>query len=142
MDTMVPETGGRKPRRAATRERGRTGDDGRVKWMGYVNPTLTSAEKRAYKLWIGDGKSANDFLPDITRKGYSLKIDYVEHERAYRASLYCNNAKSENAGYCLSVFAGDWWEACNRLVYCHQEVLGGSWTSLTGKGSWKDDWVE
>lgn len=138
MDEMVLKS--RKPRTRTKAEPEASSDRSRVQWKGYVNPTLTAAEKRAYAGWKADNPSIDVKVAALTRQGYKISFDYVERERAYRASFYCQNASSSNAGYCLSLFAGDVWEALMRLVYLHEAVLGGDWNAHDAKGGWRDDW--
>lgn len=118
------------------------GDRGRVEWRGYISPTLTTSEKATYKKWRADTGACEQALKSALDTGYKISVDFQTRERAYRAGLYCQAVGSENAGYCLTAFASDWWEAINRVVFIHSQVLGGSWTKVISPSGWKDDWVD
>lgn len=139
MGKMVSENGERKDGKGKRTDRDGAG---RVEWKGYVSPTLSTAEKKAYRTWAADTVEVNRAVSTTIDSRYTLKIDYMENDGAYRAGLYCQKQGHPDAGYCLTVFAGDWWEATMRVVYCHIVLLNSSWASLTGKGKWKDDWVD
>lgn len=136
---MVSEDGAKKERREKRSDRNGAS---RVEWKGYVSPTLSTNDKRAYQKWRADAVEVNRAIQTTIDGGYTLKVDYMVNDGAYRAGLYCTVQGSPDAGYCLTVFAGDWWEAAMRVVYCHQVLFNASWSSLTGKGKWKDDWVD
>lgn len=139
MGKMVSEDGTQK---GGKKDRSNRDGGGRVEWKGYVSPSLTQTEKRAFKKWASNSDEVNRQLQTTIDSGYTLKIDYMENDGAYRAVLYCQRKGHADAGYALSVFAGDWWTAALRVVYCHNEILRSDWSSLTGTRKWKDDWVD
>lgn len=136
---MVSEDGTRKDGKS---KRSNPSERSRVEWKGYISPTLSTAEKQAFRKWSADSVEVSRVIQTTLDKRYTLKIDYMENEGAYRGGLYCQDASSPHAGYCLTVFAGDWWQAVMRVVFSHHIVLNSDWSSLTGKGKWKDDWVD
>jgi len=137
MGEMVSETGGK---RRTAQKGADTRDTGRVDFKGYVSPTLDQAAKRAYKQWDLDYSLLNVAMENLPKEGYKISVDYMARERAYRASIYCQMAGHKHAGYCLTLWAGGAWEALHRVVYCHQEILRGDWSTLLTDRSWKDDW--
>lgn len=114
---------------------------GRVDWKGYLSPSLTQNEKELYKRWRAGTDNCSPALKSALDAGYKISVDFQAREGAYRAGLYCQAPHLKEAGYCLTTFAGDWWEAVNRVVFIHTELLGADWTPLITKSGWKDDWA-
>lgn len=139
MGKMVSEDGTQK---GGSKDSANRKQRSRVEWKGYVSPQISKVEKAAYAKWRGDADEVNRALATTVQDGYTLKVDYMEDDGAYRAVLYCTLAGSKNAGWALSIFAGDWWEAAMRVVYCHVKILNADWTSLLSGRKWKDDWLE
>lgn len=138
MVKMVHEAG--KPARPPKRDDNRD-DRARVKWLGYVSPQITQAEKLVYKAWRDDADSFAVAFRGALEEGFKASVDFQSREGAYRASLYCQVPHRKEAGYCLTIFAGDPFEALYRVVFVHSELYGGDWTPLLSKGGWKDDWT-
>lgn len=139
MGTMVSKDG--KPKE----KRGDKGDDAkpsRVEWKGYLSPTLTTNEKALYREWRTNSGACEEALKSALDAGFKISVDFQPRERAYRAGLYCQAVDRKEAGYCLTVFAGDWWEAVNRVVFIHHALLSADWTALINGSSWKDDWLD
>lgn len=138
MGKMVSEDGSAKnaPRRGNSSK-----NRVRVEWKGYISPTLDQSEKRVYAEWRANPAQGDKAIERAVHAGYKISVDFQPREGAYRAGLYCQDANSPNAGWCLTCFAGDWYEAACRVVFMHFEILGCDWTKVAGKSGWKDDWV-
>lgn len=138
MGKMVSKDGA-SARKSPSRSLGN--DGGRVSWKGYLSPDITAAEKQLYHEWRADPNECEKALKGALDAGFKISVDFQSKQRAYRAGLYCQAADRKEAGYCLTAFAGDWWEAVNRVVFLHAAVGGGSWNSFFTEGGWKDSWV-
>lgn len=119
--------GGRKSQSHETKTREKRME--KVEWKGYINVTLTEAQKRSYVAWINDPDIFSNALELALRDGYKLSVDYQLRENAYRASFYCQNADLPEAGFCLSVFAREYGTALNKLVYIHSGILASDWSN-------------
>lgn len=139
MGTLVSTDG-----KSVKQSRNRRNDakPGRVEWKGYLSPTISAAEKKAYREWRSVEGGCEKALKRALDAGYKISVDFQRYEGAYRAGLYCQQVGHPDAGYCLTQFAGDWWEAINRVVFVHSEVLGSDWSKITGKRGWTDDWLD
>lgn len=111
-----------------------------VAFKGYVNVSLTEAEKRRFVAWLNDRDLYANALVAAIRSGHKLSIDFQAREDAFRASLYCQNANLPQAGYCLSIFASEHGRAIEKLLYIHAEVLGGDWSKHLKRSLVDDSW--
>lgn len=113
---------------------------GRVEWKGYINIPLVEADKRHFQQWKAQPDIVNEAFHTTLADGYKLSVDYQGREDAFRASLYCQNVDFPEAGYCLSIYAGDYWEALIRVLYVHSVKCQGSWERYIGRRSVVEDW--
>lgn len=118
----------------------RNGAAPRVEWKGYINVPLLEADKRHYHTWKNAPEVFDEVLVATLESGFKLSVDYQQNEAAYRASLYCQDAKRPEAGYCLSLFAGEPLEAVRRLLYVHAIKCQRSWSHWLDPRAAVDDW--
>lgn len=112
----------------------------KVDWKGYVNPTLTPAQKAGYAAWRNDPDIYAKTLETTLRDGFKLSINYFPRESAFQASLYCTNPDYPEAGFCMSVFGGDIETATHKLIYIHVAVLKGDWSSIMKRSLVDNSW--
>lgn len=112
----------------------------RVEWKGYINVPLVEADKRHFHQWRAQPSIVEETLQAALRDGYKLSVDWQQRENAFRASLYCQNAEFNEAGYCLSIFASEWWKAVCQLLYIHVVKCNADWTPFIRHTRQADDW--
>ena len=96
-------------------------------FKGFVNYVLTEDDKAGYNAWGLDDHDLWLLLTADIQAGYKFSCSYNKQNDTFSATYMCNDALSPNAGYCLSAFAPDWYNAVKSLIYKHNEVLGGLW---------------
>ena len=110
----------------------------KVKWQGYVNYDLNDNIKSGIQTWLEGNPNVDDMVHRVTEDGYDLKVRYDDYSQCMSAQLYCTDANSPNAGWCLSVRASDWVSAMWRVLYLHFIAFEGVWIDPTNTG-WNDD---
>lgn len=113
----------------------------KVEWKGYLNVNLTDWHKNDYKERVSKGQSflASQDVMDLLQNGYTLKVGYDEKNKAYQATLYCQQVGSDHAGYALAARASDHVSAMERVAYIHMVVLEGVWITPEEKDGWNDE---
>lgn len=109
----------------------------KVPFKGYVNWSMDRIDKKLYKEWSNGRNIFEDEVPTVIDSGYKLSLSYDEYNQACVASLYCQDKKSGNAGWCLTARAAEPYESLLRLLYLHFVCLEQAWpdeTSPSGDG--------
>lgn len=127
-------------RSAGTRKVAGYGDKTRVEWKGYISVPLHESDKRHYHQWKNAPEVYDEVLVATLQSGFKLSVDYQLNEGSFRASLYCQDAKRVEAGYCLSFFAAEPFEAVRRLLYVHAVKCQRSWEKYIDAKRPVDDW--
>lgn len=111
---------------------------GPVEFKGFVNYVLSEEDKTAFKAWDVDDHDLWLLLATDIQIGYKLSVSYNKQNDTFSATYMCNDPGSQNAGYCLSAFAPDWYNAVKSLVFKHNEVLDTIWNTerATEQSKW------
>lgn len=109
----------------------------KVEFQGYVNWELTVGHKPAYERWLGEQPDIDNMIEQLCEDGYDVKIRWDSYNRCFAAQAYSRDKTSPNAGWCLSMRAGGWWEAVQRLLFVHYIAFEGTWVSEEEQG-WND----
>ncbi len=110
----------------------------KVKFAGYVNWQLTAQHKVSYLAWLETKPDIDDLIARVLETAHDLKVRYDDYNQCFAAQLYCTDGKHENAGWCLSMRGGDYYEAIRRLLFVHCVALEEVWTAEEEDG-WQDD---
>jgi len=110
----------------------------KVDFKGYANWTLTPQHKVHYQKWLEQQPDLDDLVMKVLETEHDLKVRYDDYNQCFSAQLYCRDVSHENAGWCLSMRASDYWEAIRRLLFVHCIALEGIWNSEEEAG-WQDD---
>lgn len=107
-------------------------------FKGFVNYLLSVDDKNAFKEWEVDAADLLLLVAGDVSEGYKMGVSYNPQNSTFVATYMCNSDDSPNAGYMLSAFAPDWFNAVKSLVFKHQHVLGCIWP--VGKAAERDSW--
>jgi len=110
----------------------------KVAFKGYVKWTLSESHKVAFEKWRREKPDIDDLITKVYYSGYSLKIRYDDYNQSLSASLYCEDALSDNAGWVLSMRSNDWWKAICRVMYVHYVAFEGQWITEE-QNTWDED---
>lgn len=104
-----------------------TSRNGKTDFKGFVNYVLTAEDKELYQKWEADDHDLWLLLATDIQGGYKLTVGYNSQNDTFNATYMCNDPDDKNAGYCLSAFAPDWYNAVKSLVFKHNEILQCVW---------------
>lgn len=110
----------------------------KVKFLGYVNWTLSEQHKAAFDTWLLSGPDVEDLVNKIAEEGYDLKVRYDSYNQCMSAGFYCTDPNSGNAGWNLSMRAVTWVKALERLLFVHLIAFDTIWVTEKEQG-WTDD---
>lgn len=110
-------------------KRGEVVKAGDAAFRGYINLTLTAAEKEAYRAWAIP-ETVFAFFSAQVEDGVNVSIKRDPKQAGFLASATQRDASSPNAGLCVTARAGDAVTAFGRLMY----VLA----LLSRSPSWED----
>lgn len=102
-------------------------------FKGYVNYVLSEGDKTAYSGWDVDDHDLWLLIAGHQQCGYKLSVSFNPKNDTFNATYICNDLASPNAGYCLSAFAPDWYNAVKVLAFKHDIVLDGVWKGENAK---------
>ena len=111
----------------------------KVQWQGYINyqqDTIDKAhaeELRAKPEWFD--KAMQDVLSD----DYKVSVTWSDYHSCMVASLYCQDADSDNAGWCLTARASGYYDAMFRVLFLHHICFEGDWTIAMSHGERTSD---
>lgn len=102
-----------------------------VPFKGFINYTLTDAEKSQIKASGVDHDRLWDASEALLEANWALKIRYDYYNHAYQASLTCNDAKSVDSGWFLVGRGSTPMKALRQALYIGEAI------------NWKlNDWGE
>ena len=110
----------------------------KVVYKGYVNWNLSEPHKRAFEKWIAGSPDIDNLVSKVLDSGYTLKLRNDEYFQCMSAGLYCIDPKSDSAGWNLSMRAGTWFKALERLLYVHYIAFNEVWVISDGS-DWSDE---
>lgn len=96
-------------------------------WKGFVNYVLSAEDKVRFNGWGLDDHDLYPLLAGELAAGYKFTCTFNAQNGTYNASFTCNDEANANAGWCLSAFAPDPYNAMKTLLFKHIEVLGCVW---------------
>ena len=103
-------------------------------WRGFVDVSLTQAQKEEAKHMGSDyGRVWTDLI-GLVDEGYKLSFTYHAEQTCYTVSLTCNDAGDRNAGLTLSGRGGSVQAACVSLWYRDRVVLEHDWAAAATQG--------
>lgn len=111
----------------------------KVEWKGYVNFELNDQFKADFKKRMGQGQSFVSGVGEELADGYSLKVRYDLRNKAFQATLYCENPDHKQAGWALAARASDPYTALERVCYIHLLVLDRRWDVDSDETAWDDE---
>lgn len=112
--------------------------EGNPDFKGFVNYVLSAEDKAGYGEWDIHDHDLFLLVAGAEQSGYKLSCSFNAKNDTFSATFMCVDAQSPNAGFILSAFAPDWYNALRVLIYKHDVVLGGKWDTAVQVKS--DNW--
>jgi hypothetical protein len=101
----------------------------------FVDVKLTQDDKNDF---LSKRESVESMVVSLSRlcdDGYRVGCSWSGEQQAYTVSLTCRDAKSVNAGLCMTSFARDLATAVALALYKHHVLTGENWLGDAGRGS-------
>lgn len=101
----------------SNRERKSLGESYDAEFKGYINLTLSDAQKSSYPQWVASAAFPRQ-LEGFTADGINFSLKIEPKGGGFLASATQRRVGSPNAGYCVTARAKDAVTALGRCVYC------------------------
>lgn len=109
----------------------RQADIVKVEFKGFANLEVPEEAKEDVKRYLKENKLCLEYIETLILDGHKVSVGVNEKNGAIQATAFCTYSKSPNAGFILSAFAGNWYDAVAVLAWKH--------VVLSGRGKWHDD---
>lgn len=93
---------------------------------GYVNYEWTDADKEAFIIWTGENNFW-DIRATQTNLGRKFSISFDPKQSCYIATCFERDAKSPNAGLCVSARGRELEMAEWRILFLVNSLMGANW---------------
>lgn len=107
----------------------------KIEWQGYLNVNLTAEQETEFDVWYVANPELWHLLPDVVLEGYKVSFREDAFNDGYSASMYCENAKVDWAGWTLTAWAADLGEALAFLMYKHYSICNQDWSTFRGRAA-------
>lgn len=98
-----------------------------AEFKGFVNYVLSAEDKEMFSKWDVDDHDLFLLAAGGCQQGYKMGVSFNPKNDTFTATFMCTDSDSPNAGYILSAFAPDWYNAVKSLLFKHDVVLYGIW---------------
>lgn len=109
-------------------------------WGGFINVTITDAEKGEYHAWVDENRqNVPSMLDDLVADGMKYGIAFDRENDCYIVTLTGGLVEKANLRCCVTSRAGTWADADALAVWKHYILCAGNYGDLltTGrKRSW------
>lgn len=96
-------------------------------WKGYHKVNLDKADEVLFETWATTNTPTLTDLDILANNGYKFSVSWDSYHEGVSASLYCNDAKMDWAGYTLTAWAGDTETATKLLFFKHYVLCQEHW---------------
>lgn len=99
----------------------------KAEFRGFFNCEIPTDAKADCKAFIRQDEEIALLIEEAVASGYKLTVVKDGRTDGYQASMQCNDAKSVNAGLCMTAYAAHWYDALAVLMWKHFVFLGKTW---------------
>ena len=97
-------------------------------WKGFVNVSLTSEQKEAYKAWDVADDDVWDGIAQYCSSGIKINLSYNKQNDKFNCTGTGQPASGANNGYAVSSFANTPYEAARVWLFKISSVLPDTWS--------------
>lgn len=97
-------------------------------WKGFIQCTLSAEQKEAYAAWDIQDADVWDGLASYGEKGYKFTLTYNKQNSNWTATYVGSDDAGKNAGWAVTAFAADPYNAARVLLFKVSAVLPDDWT--------------
>lgn len=99
----------------------------KIEYKGFHNINLSKSDEQAFEEWRKENTTGMAWIEVLSNDGYKVSFNFDDYNSGIKASLYCNSAKSDWAGYTLTAWAGDLQTAFDLLCFKHYVMANQKW---------------
>jgi hypothetical protein len=104
-------------------------------WYGFINVTVTDAEKEEFHVWYSENSQhVNSMLDDLLAEGMKYGCSYDRENECYVATLTGNLVEKANLRACVTSRAGNWADVNALAVWKHYILCAGEYGDLLTSG--------
>lgn len=96
-------------------------------WKGFINCTLTQEQKEAFGAWDIQDTDVWDGLASYGEKGYKFSLSYNRANESWLATYVGQEDCGKNAGWAVTGFAHDPYNAARVLLFKVSSILPDNW---------------
>jgi len=96
-------------------------------WKGFINVSLNEETKKAYEAWDIQDSDVWDGLASYGEKGYKFSLTHNKENSSWVATYTGTEGAGKNAGYAVSGYAGDPYNAARVLLFKVSAILPDAW---------------
>jgi len=99
-------------------------------WKGFINVSLTSDQKEAYKAWDVADDDVWDGISTYCAAGYKINLSFNKQNDKFNCTGTGQPASGANNGYAVSAFANTPYEAARVWLFKVSSVLPDVWSEF------------
>lgn len=88
-----------------------------AEWKGYVNVEIDEGTKAQFQAFIADAGLVREITAEVLLRGYKLSSVQVDNDATVRATAIAGFKGTVDAGYAVSAWAEDFYEATAAVVF-------------------------
>jgi len=109
-------------------------------WGGFINVSITDAEKEEFHVWYDENaQHINGFLDDLINEGMKYGAAYDRENECVIITLTGGLVEKANLRCCVTSRAGNWADANALAVWKHFILCAGNYGDLLATGR-KRNW--
>lgn len=98
-----------------------------IDWKGFINRKLNDAEKELFLSWDVHDDDVWLLFTGLLTEGYKISSSYNGQNSTYNVLLTCNQPSNPNAGFGLSAYSPNWYQAVRLALFKHEVIFHGKW---------------
>jgi len=115
--------------------------DGDPEWGGFINVRIDAETKEQYKAWLeGEGQSYWKYLEDLLAEGLKFGLSWDAENNCYIATLVGFGCLVDDFRYCLNSRSDISGDATALLVFKHEVLARGDWSSYKPRSGHFESW--
>lgn len=112
--------------------------DGRTPFAGFVNVTLTDAQRAHYKGWMENEELVQEAIEAVIDTAGKLSVSIDQRQGVFIGTVFVSKQGRPDAGLVLTMRGDTWYKALTRVVYVFDIVCAGDLS--TRKTAQPDGW--
>lgn len=103
-------------------------------FKGFIDCKLDGTHHEAYEAWDIHDSDIFDILSTVTEGGYKVSFSYQAQQHNFLAAVTGTDAAGKNAGWCVSAYAPDMYNAIRLVLFKATVILPEVWSDYKPSG--------